>query len=396
MNYAFSDPIVGLKPSAIREIFKYAADPSVVSLSAGNPSPEAFPTQVIADISAELLREHPIDVLQYSVTEGYPALRSTVSEYMRRVHNVGGEDDDILITAGAQQGLELLAKTVLNRGDVVLCEGPSFVGALNSFRALGARLESVPMEADGLDLEALEAALKTHSNIKFLYTIPNFQNPSGITMSAEKRRRLYELAGRYNLLILEDNPYGDLRFSGEHIPAIKSMDTDGRVVYSGSFSKVLAPGLRVGYIIAPKALFSKMVVCKQGEDVHTSMWAQMVCERFMNRPGYDEHLQYLRDLYRKKADLMVQLMEEHLVPTGITYQPIEGGLFFWCTLPDHVDMRDFCTRAVRDHKVAVVPGSAFLTDDNAPCQSFRVNFSTPTDEAMRLGMERLGAFARTL
>ncbi|MBR7092313.1 MAG: PLP-dependent aminotransferase family protein, partial [Clostridia bacterium] len=382
------------KPSAIREIFKYAADPSVVSLSAGNPAPEAFPTQKVAQITADILRDQPIDALQYSVTEGYPALRRCVGDYMRQKHQVGRAFDDVLITAGAQQALELLAKTVLNRGDVVLCEEPSFVGALNAFRALGAKLVGVPMQEDGIDTDALEQAMRQNPNARFLYTIPNFQNPTGITMSWEKRVKVYELAKKYGILIAEDNPYADLRFAGEHIPAIKTLDEEGIVVYDGSFSKVLAPGLRVGYAIAPKELLAKMVVCKQGEDVHTAILPQMLCERFMNDPGYEEHLLFLQSLYRRKAGLMADLIEQHLTPCGITYHAIQGGLFFWCRLPDGVDMRAFCTAAVRDHKVAVVPGNAFLTDDKAPCQSFRINFSTPTDEAMRIGMERLGRFAR--
>lgn len=394
VSYHFSDPVQNLKPSAIREIFKYAADPQVVSLSAGNPAPEAFPCEKIARITADILATSPVDALQYSVTEGYPALRRYLAQYMKEKHNVGKDFDDVLITAGAQQALELLAKTVLNRGDVILCESPSFVGALNSFRALSAQLVGVPMESDGIDVVALEQAMQQHPNARILYTIPNFQNPSGITMSWEKRVKVYELAKKYGVLIAEDNPYGDLRFAGEDIPAIKTLDQDGIVVYDGSFSKVLAPGLRVGYAIAPKELLAKMIVCKQGEDVHTAILPQMICHAFMSGAGYDEHLQYLRELYRKKAALMTELLEQYLVPAGITYQPIDGGLFFWCTLPDGVDMREFCSLAVREHKVAVVPGNAFLTDDGDACQCFRINFSTPTDEAMRLGMQRLGDFAK--
>lgn len=391
--YHFSDPVRDLKPSAIREIFKYAADPQVVSLSAGNPAPEAFPAERIAAITADIFATRAVDALQYSVTEGYPALRRCVGDYLKQNLGIGRDFDDVLITAGAQQALELLVKTVINRGDVILCESPSFVGALNAFRALGAKLVGVPMQPDGIDTDALEQAMQQYPNARILYTIPNFQNPSGITMSLEKRRKVYQLAKQYGVLIAEDNPYGDLRFEGEDIPAIKSFDEDGIVIYDGSFSKVLAPGLRVGYAVAPKELLAKMIVCKQGEDVHTAILPQMICYEFMNGEGFDAHLERLRTLYRQKAQLMVQLLEKHLVPAGITYQPISGGLFFWCRLPDGVDMPDFCTKAVREHKVAVVPGNAFLTDDTEACQAFRINFSTPTDEAMRLGMERLGKFA---
>ena len=244
-----------------------------------------------------------------------------------------------------------------------------------------------------MDMEALEAALKANPNTKLIYTIANFQNPSGITMSMDKRRRLYALAKTYGVLVLEDNPYGDLRFEGEAVPAVKSMDDEGVVLYVGSFSKVLSPGIRVGYAIGPAALLKKMIVCKQGEDVHTGIWAQMIAAEFMTGVDYEAHLDKLRDIYRHKAQLMIALIEKHLVPHGITYHPIQGGLFIWCELPEGADMRAFCTLAVKEHKVAVVPGNAFLVNESDPCQAFRLNFSTPTDEAMEKGLERLGKFA---
>ena len=388
MTYAFSDGVRDLSPSAIREILKYCADPEVVSLSAGNPAPEAFPVEEIRRISERLLREDPIGVLQYSTTEGYAPLRERVMADMRARHGVGGEEDDILITAGAQQVMGLMAKAFCNPGDVVLCEDPSFVGALNAFRALGAKLVGVPMEEDGLSLPALEAALKAHPNAKFLYTIPNFQNPAGVTMSWEKRQAVYALASRYGVLVLEDNPYGELRFAGQPVPAIKTLDTGGLVVYAGSFSKVLSPGLRVGYAIGPKAVLQKLTVAKQGEDVHTNIWAQRVCAEFLGG-DFEGHLQKLRGIYKQKAERMMALLDADLCPLGVTYHPVEGGLFLWCTLPASVDMPAFCTRAVREYKVAVVPGNAFLADPGAPCQSFRVNYSTPTDEAMEQGVRRL-------
>ena len=394
MNFSFADRVQGLNPSAIREILKYAADPEVVSLSAGNPAPEAFPVKELAEISAQIFAQQPIDALQYNVTEGYAPLRRHLLSYMQNKHHVGRDFDDILITAGAQQAVELVTKVLCNPGDVAICENPSFVGSLNSIRSLGGRLVGVPMEEDGMDLAALEQALKDNPTTKLIYTIPNFQNPSGITMSLEKRRGMLELAKRYQVLILEDNPYGDLRYSGEPVPAIKSLDDEGCVMYTGTCSKVIAPGLRVGYAIAPKTLLQKMIVCKQGEDVHTAIWSQMLCEAFMTRCDYEAHLEYLRDLYRHKAERMIALIEEHLVPHGITYHPIQGGLFVWCALPDGANMPEFCTKAVKEYKVAIVPGNAFLTDEKMPCQAFRLNFSTPTDEDMRKGVERLGELAR--
>ena len=392
MEYSFSDRVQALKPSAIREIFKYAADPEVVSLSAGNPSPEAFPIEEIKEISARLLEENPIGVLQYSVTEGYPQLRETLKEYMKSHHNVGKDFDDILITTGAQQIMDLATKSLVNEGDVVITEAPSFIGSLNTFRSYNAKLVGVNIDDDGMNMEELEKALKTHKNTRFIYTIPNFQNPSGITMSLEKRKKIYELAKKYNVLILEDNPYGDLRYSGEYIPCIKSFDDEGIVLYAGSMSKVISPGIRVAYVIAPKPIFQKMVVCKQGNDVHTNIWSQMVCNELMTKYDFDAHLEKLRKLYSKKAQFMMDLMDKYLVPMGITYAKITGGLFTMCTLPDYVDMQEFCKDAIKN-KVCVVPGNAFLTDESEECHTFRVNFSTPTDEQLEKGIKLLAKTA---
>lgn len=392
MEYSFSDRVQALKPSAIREIFKYAADPEVVSLSAGNPSPEAFPIEEIKEISSRLLEENPIGVLQYSVTEGYPQLRETLKEYMKSHHNVGRDFDDILITTGAQQIMDLATKSLVNEGDVVITEAPSFIGSLNTFRSYNTKLVGVKIDDDGMNMEELEKALQTHKNARFIYTIPNFQNPSGITMSLEKRKKMYELAKKYNVLILEDNPYGDLRYSGEYIPCIKSFDDEGIVLYAGSMSKVISPGIRVAYVIAPKPIFQKMVVCKQGNDVHTNIWSQMVCNELMTKYDFDAHLEKLRNLYRKKAQFMMDLMDKYLVPMGITYAKITGGLFTMCTLPDYVDMQEFCKYAIKN-KVCVVPGNAFLTDESEECHTFRVNFSTPTDEQLEKGIKLLAKTA---
>ncbi len=393
MDYRIADRVQALNPSAIREILKYAADPEVISLSAGNPAPEAFPIKEVAEISARILAERPVDVLQYSTTEGYAPLIRRLKTYMKNKHNVGREFDEMLITAGAQQAVELVVKTMCNMGDAVVCEAPSFIGSLNSFRSMGGKLIGVPIESDGMSMTGLEEVLRTNPNVKFIYTIPNFQNPSGITMSMEKRRRMLALAQQYDVLILEDNPYGDLRYEGENIPSIKSLDEEGRVIYAGSFSKVLAPGIRVGYAIAAVPLIKKMTVCKQGEDVHTSMWSQIICDEYMGQYDFEAHLNDLRRIYRHKYQLMLSLIEKHLVPQGITYDKTQGGLFVWCHLPEGTDMPTFCTLAIKEHKVAVVPGNAFLVDEKQPCRSFRLNFSTPSDEDMIKGVEKLGQFA---
>ncbi len=394
MEYKFSDRVSNLKPSAIREIFKYAADPEVISLSAGNPSPDAFPAEAIAKISADVLKNDPISVLQYSVSEGYTPLRNHLMDYMKKEHNTGRDFDDIIITTGAQQIMDLCSKAIVNEGDVVICEAPSFIGSLNTFRSYNAKLVGVNVEPDGMSMEALEDALITNSNAKFIYTIPNFQNPSGVTMSIEKRRKIYELAKKYGVLIIEDNPYGDLRYSGEYVPNIKSFDEVGIVIYAGSFSKVISPGMRVAYCICPKPIFQKLVVCKQGNDVHTNIWSQYVCDEFITKCDFNAHLETLRKIYAKKAEYCMSLLDKYCAP-AITYHKIDGGLFIWCDLHESIDMPDFCKTAVQN-KVCVVPGNAFLTDETEKCQSFRINFSTPTDEQLEKGIKILGRLANSL
>lgn len=394
MEYSFSDRVNSLKPSAIREIFKYAADPEVVSLSAGNPAPDAFPAKEIAEISADLLSRHPVDALQYGLTEGYAPLRDYLKKYMKDKYGIGSENDRLIITSGAQQVMDLAAKSLCNEGDVVICEAPSFIGSLNSFRSYNARLVGVPVESDGINTEILEEKLKTEKNVRFIYVIPNFQNPSGVTMSLEKRKKVYSLAKKYGVMILEDNPYGELRYFGENVPAIKSLDTDGIVMYAGSFSKVISPGMRVGWCVAPNPVIQKMVVCKQGQDVHTNMWSQIVIHEYVTKYDFEEHLNYLRELYRKKARFMMDLLDEHLAPY-ITYDKIDGGLFIMCKLPDNINMLDFCKEAVK-RKVCVVPGNAFLTDETEECHTFRVNFSTPTDQQLEKGVKILGELIKEL
>lgn len=393
MTYNFSDKVLALKPNAIREILKSASDPGVISLSAGNPAPDAFPVDAIKEISHNLLEQNPVGVLQYGISDGYTPLRDTLKKYLKEELDIIKDDDELIIVSGAQQVMDIAAKTFLNEGDTLICEAPSFVGALNTFRSYNVELIGVTVEPDGMNMEELEEKLKENPNTKLIYTIPNFQNPSGVTMSSDKRHRLYELAKKYGVLIIEDNPYGDLRYSGENVECIKSFDTDGIVIYSGSFSKVVAPGIRCGFMVANKEAQAKMIVCKQGQDVHTAMWSQMVCNEFMTKYDYNGHLDKLRALYREKANLCMQLLDEYVVPTGITYNKIQGGLFIWCTLPSCVDMLAFCT-ALTKRKVCVVPGNAFLTDGAMPCQSFRINFSTPTDDELTQGIKIIGEVAK--
>lgn len=395
MDYIFSDKVSSLQPSVIREILKFTSDPEVISLAAGNPAPEAFPVKEIAGITAKLLAEKPINALQYSVTEGYTPLRDRLKERMKKVDCFDENLDELIITSGAQQANELACKVLLNEGDTLFCEEPSFIGSLNAFKSYNVNLVGVPMEEDGMKLDALEEALKTANKPKLIYIIPNFQNPTGLCTSLEKRKAIYEIAKKYGVMILEDNPYGDIRFAGENIPSIKTMDKDGIVIYSRTFSKTLAPGLRVGYVSAPKPVIQKMVVCKQVSDVHTNIMAQMICDEYLKNYDMDAHLEEIRAVYRHKCGLMLDEIDKNF-SKKITVTKPEGGLFIWATLPEGSDMMGFCNTAVQKYKVAVVPGTAFLIHETDKTSSFRLNFSTPTDEQLIKGCEILGKLSKEM
>lgn len=395
MEYKFSNKVSHLQASAIREILKYTVDPEVISFAAGNPAPEAFPTERIAEISAELLRDDPILALQYSITEGYGPLREFLKSWMTEKGCFHSEFDDLIVTSGGQQANELSCKVLLNEGDTLLCESPSFIGSLNAFRSYNVNLKGIEMEDDGINLEKLEETLRNDKNVKVLYLIPNFQNPTGRTMSLAKRKAVYELACRYDFIILEDDPYGELRFAGENIPTIKSLDTEGRVIYSSTFSKLISPGFRTGFVSAPAPIIQKIVVCKQVSDVHSNIWAQVVSHRFMTTINREEHFNKLRSIYRKKADLMCGYIDSGF-SKKISYIKPEGGLFIWCTLPENCDMEAFCKKAVRDYKIAVVPGNSFSINENEKCSSFRLNYSTPANAQIEKGMEILAAMTREM
>lgn len=388
MDYKFSDRISTLKPSAIREILKATSSGDVIPFAAGNPAPEAFPVDDVRKITSDILNNDSITALQYGISEGYTPLRNTIKAYLKNNFNTGTDDDDIIITSGAQQVIDLAAKILVNEDDVVISESPSFIGALNTYRSYKGRLVGVDVEKDGMNMDKLEQVLKTEKNAKLIYTIPNFQNPSGVTMSWEKRKRLYELACKYGVLILEDNPYGDLRYSGQHIPNIKSIDTQGIVIYSGSFSKILSPGLRVAFTVANKVLIAKMTVGKQASDVHTPVLNQMIVNEWMNNYDMQKHIDKIKANYKERLDLMCSLIDSE---TGdfFKYNKPEGGLFVWCELPENVDMLKFVSVAA-ENKVAVVPGTAFMMYPEDATQCIRLNFSTPTKDSIITGMKILG------
>lgn len=395
MERTFSRLMNKLETKGAADILKYASVPGVIPLSAGSPSQEAFPTKELAEIAAAVFREEAVTALQYNPTEGYPPLRAFLPSWLKEKYGVGGQGDALVLTSGAQQVMHLAAACLVDEGDTVLCEDPSFVGSINAFRATGANVVGIPMEDDGIDTDALEQALETQPRVRLLYTIPNFQNPTGITMSLEKRRKVYELARRHGVTVLEDNPYGDLRYEGEDLPAIKTFDTEGVVIYAGSFSKVIAPGLRVGYALADKALAEMMGQIKLCDDVHTAALSQMLCYRYLTQYDFEAHLGELRRLYAQRCAFAKKCFAKHLAPYGVTCAPAQGGLFLWLTLPQSIPMKDFCTAAVRDHQVAVVPGTTFTVDPDSPIQGFRVNFSAPSYEALEEGFVRLEACLRT-
>ena len=391
MEYKISDKLAALKPSAIREIFKSLTDPTVISFAAGNPSPLSFPAEDLAELSADIFANDSTAALQYSITEGYPPFRAAVKDRIAKKFGIGRDFDDLIITTGGQQGLELCCKAMCNEGDAVICENPSFIGALNGFRSNGARTIGVPLAEGGIDLVKLEETLQNEPKAKILYVIPTFQNPSGVTSTYENRKAVYALAKKYGILILEDNPYGELRFAGEDVPTYKSFDEDGIVMYCSSFSKILSAGMRIGYVCGPSEVISKMVVAKQVEDVHTNIFFQMLCYRYMTERDLDGHIAEIRKLYAHKCGLMLSELDKHM-PKSVTYTRPEGGLFIWCTLPNGTDSSEFIKRAI-ERKVAVVPGTAFNCDTEAPSDSFRLNYSTPSDEDIVKGIGILGELA---
>ncbi len=386
MEYYISNKMRNMKPSAVREIFKYAADPQVISLSAGTPAVEALPVEAIGQIMNEI-RDHDLhSALLYSVSEGHPPLREALKKYLREEHNSFSDNDDLLIVSGAQQCMDLTAKVLCDEGDTVLCEDPSFVGNLNCIRSYGVNLVGIPMEEDGIDLNRLEQALREQPRVRFLYLIPNFQNPTGKTMSLEKRKGCYQLAKKYGVVIFEDDPYGDLRFAGEALPSIKSMDTEGLVIYARTFSKILSAGIRVGYMALPEGMFNKFVVAKQCADVHTGMLSQLLCYRFLTEYNLREHIQTIGQIYRRKCQVMLDALGQ--IPSGkLEFTRPQGGLFVWCTLPHVADSSEFCLRLIREHKVAVVPGNAFLAREGGCSPSFRMTFGAPTDQQIVKAVE---------
>lgn len=384
MEFNFSNKVQALKPSAIREIFKSLTNPNVISFAAGNPSPLSFPVEKLKVLADKIFEESAASSLQYGITEGYSPLREQVADRLKSKFNTGRDFDETIIVSGGQQGIDLTCKVLCNEGDTVVCENPSFIGALNAFRSYGVNLKGLDVGDDGIDPEELENLLKTDKKVKLIYLIPTFQNPAGITMSLEKRKAVLAVAKKYNVPILEDNPYGELRFAGTDIPTIKSMDDEGIVIYCGSFSKILSAGMRVGFLCGHKELIQKIVVVKQTNDVHTNLFFQMLCSRFISEYGLDDHIAGIKKLYRDNCMTMLSEMDAKF-PENVKYTRPEGGLFLWVTMPDSVDMNEFIKKTVAA-EVAVVPGATFLPDTGMVSHSFRMNYSMPTKDQIVKGV----------
>lgn len=388
MEYNIAGRIAAMKPSAIREIFKVLADPSVISLAAGSPDPVSFPKTEMAEIGAEIFANETAVALQYGTTEGYQPLRDLTAKRLKEKYNIGTEDDDLIITTGGQQAISLFTQTMINEGDTIICEGPSFIGALNAFRSFGANLKSVPMDEEGMRMDKLEEVLATSERVKFIYVIPTFQNPTGRTMSLERRRQLLDIAKKYNVLILEDNPYFELRYEGEPVATIKSMDTEGRVIYAGSYSKVLSPGMRIGFCVANKGIINRMVVCKQVSDVHTNLYFQMLVAKYLEKYDIDAHIADICKMNKIKRDAMLEACGKYF-DKRVTFTHPNGGLFIWGELPEGYDSFALCQR-ITEKKVACVPGNAFSVDECTVSNGFRMNFSLPTLEQIDTACSRIG------
>ena len=375
-----------MKASEIREILKLTQQPEIISFAGGLPAPELFPVEHMEIVSKKVIQTLGREALQYSTTEGYNPLREHIANRMSKM-NINASYEDILVTSGSQQGLDFSGKVFLDPNDIVICESPSYLGAINAFKAYECQFREVETDKDGMILEDLEKTITDNENVKFIYVIPDFQNPSGKTWSLERRKGLLEIAKKYDLVVVEDNPYGELRYEGAHLPALKSMDTDGRVVFLGTFSKTFAPGLRIGWVCADQELLNKYVMVKQGSDLQTSSMSQRELSVYLDDYSLDDHIDKIISVYKKRRDLMLKTMSESF-PKEAEYIVPEGGLFIWVELPASIDTKELMVKAVED-KVAFVPGGSFFPNSDTK-NTMRLNFSNMNEENIVIGIKRLG------
>lgn len=380
----FAKRMQGIKGDAIRELLTVSQQPGMISFAGGLPSAETFDVDTVAEIAKDVILRDGKTILQYGSTEGYEPLVEELIKYLRKDgFEIGPEN--LLVISGAQQGIDLVAKALINTGDVVAVESPSYLAALQAFNTYEAKLVVVPSDDQGMIISELKKIIKEH-NPKIVYSIPTFQNPSSVTIPLERRKELVEILSDNELILIEDNPYGDLIYSGEDQPKIYNLDKTEQVLYLGTFSKIVSPGLRVGFAIGNENLITKMKIGKQSSDVQTSTLAQAIISEYFKRGILIEHIESIKDLYRKKRDHFLMRMEEHF-PKSVKWNHPEGGLFIWVVLPENCDTQELFDIAI-DMKVAFVPGAPFFVDGRKNC--LRLNFSNASFEDMDVGIERLG------
>lgn len=382
----FAKRMERMQASEIRELLKLTAQPDIISFAGGLPAPELFPVEEIAKVSHDLVMKEGRQLLQYATTEGRPTLRAKIAKRMHEKYNTKVDADEILVTTGSQQCLDFVGKLFLDPDDVVLCESPSYLGALNAFNAYQPKFVEVPTDNGGLIPEELDKILETTPNCKFIYVIPDFQNPTGRTWSLERRQKFMEVVNKHNLPVVEDNPYGELRYEGKILPSLKSMDTKGLVMFLGTFSKIFCPGLRLGWVAAEKELLGQFVKIKQSADLHTSNFDQGVADAYMEQYDLDKHVAEIVELYRHRRDLILKTMAEEF-PAGTEWTHPEGGLFLWLTFPEGVSARKVFTKCI-EMKVAGVIGDAFYPNQKTD-RSMRINYSNMPDDRIVEGIKRM-------
>ncbi len=391
----FSKRAKRLRASEIRELLKVTQIPGMISFAGGLPNPEAFPVEPIHTCINNVFKDNIQQALQYGTTEGYSPLRGVLADRMRKIKNIPCELHDILITSGAQQALSLCALCFLDPGDTYLTSVPAYLGAIQAFHAFEANCESIPMNDEGMDTESLRRNLerlrRTGIHPKFLYTVPTFQNPSGETMSVSHRKELLNIASEYDFIIIEDDPYGELIFEGKMMPPIKTFDTKGRVVYLSTFSKILAPGFRLGWVVASKQILDKLVLAKQAMDLCTNVFSQYVAYEYVNGGYLDKQIGEIKKLYKHKRDIMLAEIKKHF-PDNVKWTLPKGGMFIWISLPKSIDTRLMFQKAIAK-KVAYVVGEAFYPE-GGNYNSMRLNFSYCDDDSIREGIKRLGEVIR--
>jgi DNA-binding transcriptional MocR family regulator len=385
----YSDRVNGLYGSMTRQLMQVMGDPEIISFGGGLPAWDLFPVDQIRQVTDELLRDDGPATLQYGTSEGYGPLRELLTErYRKRGFDI--TVDNVMIATGSIQGVDLMGKLFLEKGDAVVVGDPTFLTALQAFSFYRVNFPAVPLDKDGMQIDELPALLE-RTNAKFIYVMPTFQNPTGRTLGLERRRRLVEIADRYGLPIVEDDPYCELRYDGEDIPPLKVLSTGDNVIYLGSFSKTLSPGMRVGFVMAPAAIMEKLVWAKQAADLHTSALPQRIIHEFLRREFLDPHIQTLIANYRRRRDTMIEAME-FFFPSDVCWDRPDGGIFLWVTLPLEFDTQQMFDDAVTE-KVVFVPGSCYSPDGGLR-NTMRLNFSANTEEKITQGIERLARVIR--